>query len=35
MTNMAKFRILVKGIVQYKDHFLAVEKWYDDRIFEP
>lgn len=35
MTSMAKFRILVKGIVQYKDHFLAVEKWYDDRIFEP
>ena len=30
-----KFRILVKGIVQYKDNFLAVERWYDDRIFEP
>ncbi len=32
---MAKFRILVKGIVQYKDSYLAVERWYDDRIFEP
>lgn len=33
--NMGKFRILVKGIVQYKDSYLAVERWYDDRIFEP
>lgn len=32
---MGKFRILVKGIVQYRDKFLAVERWYDDRIFEP
>lgn len=32
---MGKFRVLVKGIVQYKDCYLAVEKWYDDRIFEP
>ena len=32
---MAKFRILVKGIVQYEDTFLAVERWYDDRIFDP
>ena len=32
---MGKFRILVKGIVQYKNKFLAVERWYDDRIFEP
>ena len=32
---MSKFRILVKGIVQYQDRFLAVERWYDDRIFEP
>lgn len=32
---MSKFRILVKGIVQYQDSFLAVERWYDDRIFDP
>jgi NADH pyrophosphatase NudC (nudix superfamily) len=32
---MGKFRILVKGIVQYKNCYLAVERWYDDRIFEP
>ena len=32
---MGKFRVLVKGIVQYKDSYLAVERWYDDRIFEP
>lgn len=32
---MGKFRILVKGIVQYKDSYLAVERWYDDRIFDP
>lgn len=32
---MGKFRILVKGIVQYKDSFLTVEKWYDDRILDP
>lgn len=32
---MDKFRILVKGIVQHDDRFLLVERWYDDRIFEP
>ncbi len=32
---MGKFRVLVKGIVQYKENYLAVERWYDDRIFEP
>ena len=32
---MSKFRILVKGIVQYRDAFLTVERWYDDRIVEP
>lgn len=29
---MSKFRVLVKGIVQYQDSYLAVERWYDDRI---
>lgn len=32
---MGKFRILVKGIVRHKDNYLVVERWYDDRIFEP
>lgn len=32
---MDKYRILVKGIVQYNDKYLVVEKWYDDRIFDP
>lgn len=32
---MGKFRVLVKGIVQYKENYLAVERWYDDRIYEP
>ena len=32
---MDKYRILVKGIVQYQDRYLVVEKWYDDRIFDP
>ena len=32
---MSKFRVLIKGIVQYKDAFLTVERWYDDRIVEP
>ena len=27
---MSKFRVLVKGIVQYQDSYLAVERWYDD-----
>lgn len=33
--NMNRYRILVKGIVQREDKFLAVEKWYDDNIVEP
>lgn len=32
---MDKYRILVKGIVQYDDKYLVVRKWYDDRISEP
>ncbi len=32
---MDKYRILVKGIVQCRGKYLVVEKWYDDRIFEP
>ena len=35
MMGMSKFRVLVKGIVQYQDSYLAVERWYDDRIFDP
>lgn len=32
---MNKYRILVKGIVQRDNKYLAVEKWYDDNIMEP
>ncbi len=32
---MDKYRILVKGIVQCHGKYLVVEKWYDDRIFDP
>jgi len=32
---MDKYRILVKGVVQYEDRYLAVHKWYDDRVSEP
>lgn len=32
---MGKYRILVKGIVQCRGKYLVVEKWYDDRIFDP
>lgn len=32
---MEKYKIMVKGIVQYEDKFLLVEKWYDDRIINP
>lgn len=32
---MEKYRILVKGVVQYEDKFLVVRRWYDDRISEP
>lgn len=31
----SRLRVLVKGIVQYKDTYLAVERWYDDRVFDP
>lgn len=30
-----KYRILVKGIVQKGNRYLAVEKWYDDNIVNP
>lgn len=32
---MDKYRILIKGIVRSHEKFLVVEKWYDDRIFDP
>lgn len=32
---MEKYKIMIKGIVQYEDKFLLVEKWYDDRIINP
>ncbi|MDD3173022.1 MAG: NUDIX domain-containing protein [Herbinix sp.] len=32
---MDKYRILVKGVVQYEDKYLVVRKWYDDRVSEP
>lgn len=32
---MEKYRILVKGIVQYDDKYLIIEKWFDDRIMDP
>lgn len=32
---MEKYKIIVKGIVQYNDRYLLVEKWYDDRIMNP
>ncbi len=32
---MEKYRILVKGIVQYEDKYLIVRRWYDDRVLEP
>ncbi len=32
---MNKYRILVKGIVQNNGKYLVVERWYDDRIFDP
>lgn len=32
---MDKYRILVKGIVQYEEKYLVVCKWFDDRISEP
>ena len=32
---MEKYKILVKGIVQYNDKYLIVKRWYDDRIEDP
>lgn len=32
---MDKYRILVKGVIQYEDKYLTVCRWYDDRIAEP
>jgi len=32
---MDKYKIMVKGIVQYEDKYLPVERWYDDRIVNP
>lgn len=32
---MEHYRILVKGIVKREDHYLIVEKWYDDNIIDP
>lgn len=32
---MEKYKIMLKGIVQYEDRYLLVQKWYDDRIVDP
>lgn len=32
---MESCKIMVKGIIQYNDRYLLVEKWYDDRIGDP
>ncbi len=32
---MESCNVMVKGIVQYNDRYLVVEKWYDDRIGDP
>jgi ADP-ribose pyrophosphatase YjhB (NUDIX family) len=32
---MEKYKILLKGIVQYEDKYLLVKRWYDDRILDP
>ncbi|MBP1756453.1 MAG: hydrolase [Firmicutes bacterium] len=32
---MDKYKILVKGIVQYEDKYLVVRRWFDDRMLEP
>jgi 8-oxo-dGTP pyrophosphatase MutT (NUDIX family) len=32
---MDRYKILVKGIVQYEDKYLVVRRWYDDRLLEP
>jgi nucleoside triphosphatase len=33
--DMEKYKIMVKGIVQFENKFLLVERWYDDRIVDP
>ena len=32
---MDKYRILVKGVVQFEDKFLTICRWYDDCVAEP
>lgn len=32
---MDKYRIIVKGVVKYEDKYLAVCRWFDDRVSEP
>lgn len=32
---MDRYKILVKGIVQYEDKYLVVRRWFDDRLLEP
>lgn len=32
---MDKYRILVKGVVQYEEKYLTVCRWFDDRVSEP
>lgn len=32
---MEKYKLMLKGIVQYDNKYLLVEKWYDDRIIDP
>ena len=32
---MESCKIMVKGIIQYNDRYLLIEKWYDDRIGDP
>ncbi|MDF2907089.1 MAG: hydrolase [Herbinix sp.] len=32
---MERYRILVKGIIQYEDKYLVVRRWFDDRMVEP
>ncbi len=32
---MGKYKIVVKGIVNYGNEYLILKKWYDDRIDEP
>lgn len=32
---MDKYRILVKGVVQFEDKYLTVCRWFDDRVSEP